>query len=364
MLPKLNYVNLKNNGFAYTMKRRKLSFDDEVVLIYEVDVGFIQQAARFQEYRSIIYNGVKHDIPVFKRKGSEVTGLECFWLLASEADALRIDEIQRELIGLQIKVLEIANIEGYDMPEKIKDPEIKKLAKQRAQFRAGLIEKMGYDPLDYSWVEKRLAITPLEKKWFSFQAFKYNSEPDPRDGDWEYLANEFFEKYGEKILIQDAFELSKKWKRFIIGAWKTIAAQNPNVDDWEKAAIKTEAYHRESEERMIKWSKSKEGNYPIVKVKEPVLFKYGPYFDECAERIPKLFTDRFCTHIKPGVVLRVIAYDSQEKFIRLDFTPEIRALIKPGQPEIPLWQPPKPDYCIDVMPSDIEEQLELLEPLS
>ncbi len=345
------------------LKRRKLSFGDEVVLIYEVDVGFIQQAARFKEYRSIIYNGVKHNIPVFDRKGSEITGLECFWLLTTEADTLRIDEVQRELIDLQIKVLETAKIEGYVMPEKIKDKEITNLAEQRAKFRAGLIEKMGFDPLDYSWVEKRLAKTPLERKWFNFQASKYDSEPQPSDGDWEQLTKEFFKKHGEKITTQEAFDLSKKWKRFVIGAWNTISAQNPNVDDWEKAAVKLEKYHKEAEERMIKWSKSKEGNYPMAKVKEPVSFKYGPYFHECAERVPKLFTDRFCTHIKKGVVLRVLSYDPEIKFIKLDFTSDIRDVIKPDQPEIHSWQPHKPDYVIDVMPSEIEEQLEFLEPL-
>jgi len=344
-------------------KRRRLSSEDEVVLIYEVDVGFIQQAAIFKEYRSIIYGGVKHDIPVFDRNGSEITGLECFWLLAKEADSLRIDEVQRELIDLQIKVLETAKIEGYKMPEKIKDPEIKNAAEQRAQFRANLIEKLGYDPLDYSWVEKRLAQTPTEKKWFNFQAFKYNSDSDPRDGDWEYLVQKFLEKYNERITTQEAFDLSKKWKRFVIGAWNTISAQNPNVDDWVAAATKFETYHRESEERMIKWSKSKENNYPMAKVIQPVLFKYGPHFHTCIERVPKLFTDKFCTHIKPGVVLQIVSYDPVAKFIRLDFTPDIRKLIKPEQTEIRLWQPHKPTYCIDVMPSDIEEQLEILTPL-
>lgn len=342
------------------LKRRKLSLGDEVVLIYEVDVGFIQQAACFKEYRSIIYNSIKHDIPVFERNGPEITGLECFWLLTTEADVLRIDEVQRELIDLQIRVLETAKLKGYVMPEKIKDKEINKLVEQRAQFRAKLIEKMGYDPLDYSWVEKRLAKTPLERKWFKFQALKYNSEPEPQDGDWEHLIKEFFEKHAEKITVQQAFDLSKKWKRFVIGAWNTISAQNPNVNDWESAAVKLELYHRESEARMIKWSKSKEGNYPMAKVKEPVLFKYGPYFNECAERIPKLFTDRFCSYIKPGVVLRVLSYDPENKFIRLDFTTDIREIIKPGQPEVLPWQPHKPDYCIDVMPVDIEEQLEIL----
>ena len=38
------------------MKRRKLSAGEEVVLIYDVSVGFIQQSAKFKEYRSIIYN--------------------------------------------------------------------------------------------------------------------------------------------------------------------------------------------------------------------------------------------------------------------------------------------------------------------
>ena len=347
------------------LKRRELSPGDEIVLIYDINIGFIQQLVRFKEYRSIIIrDGVKHRIPVFDRNGTEITGLECFWLRESEANNLRIDEVQCELIDLQINVLEIAQLKGYNMPEKIKDKEIRKLAQQRAEFRTSLKKKMGYDPLDYSWVERELADTPMERKWFNFQAFKYNSEPQPLDGDWEHLVEEFNKKYRQKITTLDAFALSKKWKRYMIGAWNTIASQNPNVDDWKKAAIKGETYHRESEERMIKWNKERKDNFPLAKVKNPVSFKFGPYFNQCIEKIPKLFTDRFCSYIRTGVVLRVIAYDPIEKFIRLDFTPDVRNIIKPEVLELKLGQPPKPDYCIDILPSEIEEQLEFLTPLT
>ena len=140
------------------MKRRRLSSGEEIILIYDVNVGFIQQLAKFKEYRSIIYNGTEHEIPVFERKHSEITGLECFWIKPSDIDDdARIEQIQRELIELQLKAFEAGEITKSKVPEKIRDKEIRQMAKQHVDFRASLIEKIGYDPLDYSWVERELA---------------------------------------------------------------------------------------------------------------------------------------------------------------------------------------------------------------
>ncbi len=109
------------------MKRRRLSPNDDVILIYDINLGFIQQAARFKEYRDIIHNKTKHEIPVFERNKTEVTGLECFWVLATEVDDAKLVQMQYELIELQLKASELAMFWGYDIPEKIKDIEIQKM---------------------------------------------------------------------------------------------------------------------------------------------------------------------------------------------------------------------------------------------
>lgn len=342
------------------LKRRRLTPGTEIVLIYDTNLGFIQQSARFKEYRSIIINTAEHDIPIFERKGPEITGLECFWLLAKEADAVHIERIQRELIDLQIKALEIGKLKNYVIPEKIKDKEIRLMAEQKTKLRAEMIEKMGYDPLDYSWLERELAETPLEKKWFKYQRDNNGGFTD----DWTSTIEKFNSTYKEAITINEAFDLTKKWKRFIIGAWNTISSQNANIEDWKTAAHKFESHHRDIETRMTKWSKEHEGKYPLVKVKKPVMFQAGPYFNECIERVPKLFVNKYCSLVEIGVVLRVISYDPKEKFIRLDFTPDVREKIKPGVPENEPWRPLHADYIIYVMPDEIADHLEILSPLT
>ncbi len=60
-------------------KRRQLSPNQEVILIYDANLGFIQQSAIFKEYRSIIHNKVQHDMPVFARSNNEeIMGIDCF----------------------------------------------------------------------------------------------------------------------------------------------------------------------------------------------------------------------------------------------------------------------------------------------
>lgn len=339
------------------MKRRKLSAGEEVVLIYDVAVGFIQQSAKFKEYRSIIYNETKHDIPVFERKHSEITGLECFWIKPSDIDDdARIEQIQRELIGLQLKAFEVGTITNSKVPEKICDKEIRQMAKQYTEFRATLIKELGYDPLDYSWVEKELAETKLERLWFKFQRERKGSFDD----NWKSTAKTFHEEFHIEITPEEAFDLSRKWKRYIIGAWNTIASKNANIEDWKTTARRFEKHHRDIETRMMQWSMSHKDNFPLAKVVSPVNFQHGPYFNECLERVPKLFVDATCYQIRNDVVLEVVSYDPEMKYIRLDFTKDIREKIKPGIPQNNPWQPMMADYVIYVPPDDIDEQLEFL----
>jgi hypothetical protein len=338
------------------MKRRKLTSGDEVVLIYDVNIGFIQQSATFKEYRSIIYNKTRHEIPVFNRKDSEITGLECFWLKLSDVDDARIEQIQRELIDLQLTAFKIGDITNSKVPEKIYDKEIRTMAKQHAEFRKSLVKKLGYDPLDYSWVEKELAETPVEKLWFKFQRERGGSFDD----NWKQHAKDFREYSHKEIDPEEAFDLALKWKRYLLGAWNIIAAQNADMEAWKTAAKKREKYHRDSETRMMEWSMGHKDNYPLAKVKSPVLFQHGPYFNECLENVPKLFVNATCYKLRKDVVLEVVSYDPEEKYIRLDFTSDVRNKIKPGIPQNDPWRPMRADYVIHVSPDDIDEQLEFL----
>jgi hypothetical protein len=338
-------------------KRRRLKSGEEVIILYDVELGFIQQSVVFKEYREIDYHGLKHEIPIFERKDSEISGLKTFWIRPSDViDDIEIEQIQRELIGLQLKALEIGHLKNYKVPEKISDKEIRQMADDRAKHREQLVKKLGYDPLDHSWVERELAENQLEEQWFKFQRENHGSFDD----NWENTVDLFDQAYHKKITVAEAFSLSRKWKRYLMGAWNTIASQNANVEDWKTAAIKFETHHREVEDRMREWSISHAKNYPLAKVKEPVQFRHGPYFNECLERIPKLFTDATCYKIKKDVVLQVVAYDPKLKYIRLDFTRDIREKIKPGIPPNDPWLPLRADYVIYVPPADVETHLEFL----
>lgn len=343
------------------MKRRRLSAGEEVVLIYDVNAGFIQQSARFKEYRSIIYNERKHEIPVFERhKSEEITGLECFWVRPSDIESdVHLEELQRSLVELQLSAMKVGDAVNTKVPEKIQDKEIRTMAQDFAAFRADLKNKLGYDPLDYSWVERELAETQLERQWFKFQREHKGSF----DENWEQTAKLFQDAYHKAITAEEAFDLSRKWKRYILGAWNKIAAQNSNIEEWKSEAKRFEQYHRDVETRMMEWSMKHRDKYPTAKVKSPITFQHGPYFHECLERVPKLFVDATCFQIREDVILEVVAYDPVEKYIRLDFTADVREKIKPGVPRNDPWRPMRADYVIHVPPDKIDEHLEFSESL-
>jgi len=339
------------------MKRRRLTPEQEVLIIYDVSIGFVERQARFKQYKRIMYNGVYHEIPAFEYNNQEITGLECFWILPSDIDDdLRIEQLQRELIDLQLQVSQYGYSEGFDVPEKIKDKEIRDMAVKNAEYQAKLIQELGYNPLDYSWVEKELATTSLERSWFKFQREHKGSF----GSDWDQTVKTFQEKYHTIIAIEEAYDLTRKWKRFVIGAWNTIASQNTNIEDWKSAARKFEKHHYDIEVRMAEWTEQHRDNYPMAKVVQNVQFRHGPYFNECVERVPQLFTDATCSFIKPEVILQVISYDPKLKYIRLDFTDDIRKLIKPNTKLNDPTRPMKADYIIYVTPSEVEDHLEFL----
>ncbi len=334
------------------MKRRRLSAPQEVILIYDVEAGFIQQQATFKEYRRIRDNNIEVEVPVFERQGSEINGLQCFWVLPTD---LKSDEeviqFQHELIELQYQASALGYLLDYQVPEKIKDKEIRNMVESYTEHRAKLTAEFGYDPLDYSWVERELSETALEKSWFAYQREHKGGFSD----DWENTILRFKAKYSMDVSIEQAFDLSRKWKRFLIGAWNTIASRNVNLEDWKSAAREFEEHHRNIEERMSQWTAEHKDNFPMAKVIEPVHFRHGPYFNQCIERVPHIFTDATCYSLRAGVVLQVVSYDPIEKYIRLDFTSDIRDKIKPEVPASNPGMPLKADYVIYVPPIELDK---------
>ena len=210
---------------------------------------------------------------------------------------------------------------------------------------------LDFDPLDFSWVEKELSTSILQQNWFKFQREELDSFGD----DLVLVTEKFNKTYKQNIDKEEAFELFKKWKRYTTGAWNTIISQNKNIEDWKKAALDFESYHQQSEQRMKKWTEEREPNFPVIKTKKPIKFFHGLYFNQCIERIPKVFTTSQCYYICPGISLLVTSYDIELKFIRLDFTEDVRKLIKPENIELNPWKNRKANYVIYLRPFEIEE---------
>ena len=110
-------------------KRRRLTTGQKVLIIYDRKIGYVQEPAVFKSYRRIMFKDVSHEIPVFDYRGSEITGLDCFWVLPEDAKTPeRIEQLQYELIGVQVATLELSKQLGYDIPIKMDDKLINKVA--------------------------------------------------------------------------------------------------------------------------------------------------------------------------------------------------------------------------------------------
>lgn len=341
------------------MKRRKLEAGQEVVLIYVTGVGYVKEPATFQMYRRIMMTGTEHDTPVFRYKDKEITGLECFWLLPENAaNDNYVLEIQRQLTLLQIKAYEIAREMDYSMPEKVQDPQLKELANENVDRMQKVINKFGFDPRDETWLED--LVEGREKNWFKYErengaAFSEN---------WDDLVVVFNQQFNDTISVDQARNMSKKRMRYYLGAHQTRMSGNGKRENWAAAAKEFEKAHRERENRMLTWSMIRQPNFPLVKVKKPIKFWPGPYFHQFLERCPQLFSNPQLQTIKTGTFLRVISYDTQDKYIRLDFAADIRSLIKPDEPkDAKIWLKDKADYDLWLKPEEIETHLDILEPL-
>lgn len=340
-------------------KRRRLESGQSVLIIYDCAIGFVQQPATFLRYDRIILQGVPHEIPIFDRDGKELSGLECFWILPSDAKTPeKIERLQYELILLQVVAFQVGRRLGQKVPLKMQDKKLEELANEREDRLQSLIQKVGFDPRDESWVETELADTDRERKWFEFE----RKNPAILQEDWEYAVQQYNREYNDNLDEHQAKNLCKKRTRYLLGAFHTRLTGNKNRQDWKDAATKFEKFHRERETRMLNWSLSRKGKFPKVEVVKPVAFQPEPFRQQCLEKIPHLFVDLNCSKLKPGVVLRVVSYDPQERFIKLDFPAEVRKLLHGIDDEKP-WISYDMDYGIYVAPDQIETHLKFVESL-
>lgn len=337
------------------IKRRKLTSQQDVILIYITGIGYVRELATLVEYRRIIINNVQHEIPVFVYQNKEITGLECFWLLPENAiNEHYVLYIQKQIIEVQIKALEL----GITMPQKILDPQLKIIAKENNERLDHIIKKLGFDPRDETWIEKELADGQREHNWFQYERENSLSFSDNYDD----IVAVFNSQYQDNISVEQAMNMSKKRMRYYLGAYHTRLNGNANVKDWISAAVEFEKVHRERENRMMTWSTSRGNVFPIVKTIQPIRFLPGPYFKEFSERCPQLFDGIELSNVVIGTVLRVISYDEVDKYIRLDFTADIRKLIKPNEPSnTKIWIKQNSDYDLWLKPEQIETHLEKLE---
>lgn len=341
------------------LKRRTLKPGQKVIIIYDNRIGFTNESATFDHYQSVPIGDALHDVPVFDYRGSGITGLDCFWILPEEGRTPeRIERIQYELIGLQVKVLELSKEMNYFVPLKLKDREIEEMAQENTDRLQAMIKKLGFDPRDDSWIETDLADGDRERNWFAFErenALMFASE-------WDDMVHEFNKRFNDTISIEQAKNLSKKRMRYLLGAYFTRMSGNAKKEDWKKASKEFEQKHRERENRMLSWTLAHKEHFPVARTKQPILFFPGPYFQQLVEKVPHLFTDDNFTYIKPGIIIRVISYDPVSRYIRLDFTQEIRKLIKGVDDPTP-WVKDTADYDLWVKPEEIDSHLELLQKL-
>lgn len=341
------------------MKRRRLKSNQKVIIIYRRSIGYVQEPAVFTGYRRIMLtNSVEHEIPVFSQGNQEILGLDCFWLLEEEANSASIERIQRQLPALQIAAYEMAAELKYTMPEKVQDPQLKKIADANSARMQGIIDQLGYDPRDETWLEEMVE-TQREKNWFSFE--KENALV--LSSNWDDLTTVFNQQYKDNIDPDIAKNISKKRMRYYLGAYHLRLAGSTK-QEWIAAAIDFEKKHRERENRMLTWTLLHRQHFPLVRGKKPIRFWPGPYLYEFIERVPRIFEDTTFKFIKAGVVFRVISYDKIDKYIRLDFTEDIRRKIKPDEPAAAkIWLKDVPDYDLWLKPAEVESHIEVLEPL-
>lgn len=343
-------------------KRQRLNTGQSVVVIYHSQLGFVEIPATFIEYRSITLDGISHDIPFFSGQSDwfkqEISGLDCFWLLAKEAaNSRKVEKYQYDVIKLQFAVSMMKKEKQLNVPEKFKDQRIKDMANQEFDKLQHLISKLGFDPRDQSWVEQ-IAESLKERQWFKFEK-EYGAIFS-----WPVAVVEYNRRFNDQIAPSTAKAFSKKRMRYLLGAHHIQMQGTGDVNLWRQAAKDFEKKHSDREQRMEAWSKSHEDAFPMVKTRQPIEFYSGPYHSIILETIPDYFTNAELSHIAIGITLRVVSYDPQGRYIRLDFLPEVRSLIKKNAIEERIWDKEEADYEFLIFPHSIEDSLEILQPLT
>jgi len=343
-------------------KKRRLKLGQNVLIIHQTDLGYVQKLAVFSQYRKVPFSNVMHETPIFVVDDKEISGLDCFWVLPDELKTLSIEELQKSIIWTQIEVLRLAKKLGYEMPNKLKDKDIDRIVKETTPR---LQEKIGFDPTDQTWIETELAITGREKNWFKFERTNDLSFLQLlRASSWNKIVDLYNQKFEDEIDIEQARALSLKRMRYIFGSTIIRLSGNALKEEWKKAAREFEENHRRIGERMIDWAEKHNNNFPRIKTRKEISFSPDPYFHECVEKIPQYFTSIQCNKIREGQILRVIAYDPQTGYLKLDFPKDIRRIIKGTEPnDIPIWISHGPDYVFFVNKSEVHECLEFLEEL-
>jgi hypothetical protein len=326
---------------------KQLNQGDEVFIIWTSKLNFIKIDGVFLSY---IDGKIIDKTALFSTKHGNITGEECFWVLKKrikkESDILKY---QKKIIPLQMVSSIVSYDFGISVLDKIKCKELNKMAQEKISNKEKLkqfITRYGFNPFDDSWMENYLTNNEIEKQWFKFT----------RDRDFLYpeqkIVDFFNNENNTNITVEEAKKMTIRKMRYILGSTNIRQQGNPIVEEWKKKAIGYEKKFSDRDKRMDEWVKSKNGILPWVTTKEPLEFWKGTYFLKCLEKIPHVFTSPDCDFIKSGVALEVKKYDPIDKWIHLDFTPDIKEKLLGTKTDI------ETDYAIIVVPNNIKSCLE------
>ena len=304
------------------MNNPTLKQGDKVVIVWTKNDQFTQQDAVFQSY---VKGRISETTPLFLLKNENILGEDCFWLLKKNIkQSSDIAKYQQMIEPMQVAAYEMAAKAGQPPIDKLKKKEITQLGKERAarvnRFQR-FIDKFGFDPTDETWIEEHLAKDETERKWFTFVR-EHGITSHSEDG-----IGLFNKKEKENITLNDAKKMTKKRMRYVLGSFNIRYQGENDIEKWKKDAIAFEEKFESREQRMAEWTKKQRNQFPIVTTLKPIEFWSGTMFAKCLEKIPHVFTSPDCEYIKAGVSLEVRGYDPQEKWIDLDFTPDVREML-------------------------------------
>lgn len=317
---------------------------DEVYIIWTSKLNYVKLDGVFLSY---VEGKQLEKTTLFETEQGTITGEECFWILKKHIKKQEdILKYQKQIIPLQLSLSE------HNFPQKVHYKELNKMISEKMSNRDKLkqfIQKYGFNPFDDSWIENILAENEIEKKWFKFT----------RDRNFPYPEQEIVDLFNHEnetnITKEEARKLTVKKMRYILGSVSIRQQGNPLVDDWKENAIAYEKRFSDRDKRMDEWVQTRNGNFPWVTTKQPLEFLSGTHLLKCIEKIPHVFTSPDCDFIKQGIVLEVRRYDPIEKWIHLDFTPDVRELLLGTKEEI------ETDYAILLKPQNLNESLEGLD---